>query len=136
AKSIIKFRRYLQVPNYKHRTALTKILLSNHLLALERLRWRDPRPPRESRLCRLCEKAVESPEHALLECKRLGPTVLRRKFLRQVTEVDQSAIETLGRLSSEGTVAQLRWLANNGALVDLLAEHAYEVLEHFDKYPM
>ncbi|KAJ6506240.1 hypothetical protein C8R47DRAFT_930663, partial [Mycena vitilis] len=67
----LQFRHYLNVVNPKHRKALTRLLLSSHCLALERLRWvesRRPRIDRNLRVCRFCKAEIESPEHALLEC--------------------------------------------------------------------
>ncbi|KAJ7028809.1 hypothetical protein C8F04DRAFT_902166, partial [Mycena alexandri] len=67
----LQFRHYLNVVNPKHRKALTRLLLSSHGLALERLRWvelRRPRIDRNLRVCRFCKAEIESPEHAMLEC--------------------------------------------------------------------
>ncbi|KAF9021198.1 hypothetical protein BDZ89DRAFT_893282, partial [Hymenopellis radicata] len=72
AKPVVScLRHYLRVDIAPHRDALTRILLSEHLLAVERLRWSDhafPSLPRHRRLCRLCGLDVETPEHALLTC--------------------------------------------------------------------
>ncbi|KAF8879476.1 hypothetical protein BD779DRAFT_1649417, partial [Infundibulicybe gibba] len=65
------FRHYLNVSNADHRKALTRLVLSSHCLALERLRWTEHRRPSVEphlRRCRFCQIAIESPEHALLEC--------------------------------------------------------------------
>ncbi|KAJ7724336.1 hypothetical protein DFH07DRAFT_722319, partial [Mycena maculata] len=78
-------RHYLSmVKTTSHRKALTSIMLSTHLLALERLRYVDhahPSVPRQERVCRFCKTEVESPEHAMLECQA-SPEVLnlRVKF--------------------------------------------------------
>ncbi|KAF8137938.1 hypothetical protein K438DRAFT_1494664, partial [Mycena galopus ATCC 62051] len=69
-------RHYLfMVKTQTYREALThhctSILLSTHLLAVEKLRHVDhakPKVSREQRLCRFCFRSVETPEHALLEC--------------------------------------------------------------------
>ncbi|KAJ7466813.1 hypothetical protein B0H11DRAFT_1609399, partial [Mycena galericulata] len=48
------------------------MMLSTHLLALERLRHADHEHQsvlRDERLCRLCLGAVESPEYVLVECQ-------------------------------------------------------------------
>ena len=63
------FRHYLKVEDYNHRKAITRIVLSCHSLAIERLRWHRPIIPRQDRLCRFCRRKIETPEHALLECK-------------------------------------------------------------------
>ena len=67
----LHFRHYLSVPNSVHRKALTSLLLSMYVLALECLRWLEHHCPwvqQQWRLCHLCKSLVESPEHALLEC--------------------------------------------------------------------
>ncbi|PBK78454.1 hypothetical protein ARMSODRAFT_1030463, partial [Armillaria solidipes] len=69
AQVVLCMRHYLDVPVLEHRTALTRVLLSNHLLALERMRWSEygkPKVQRDHRKCRFCRTVVESPEHALL----------------------------------------------------------------------
>jgi hypothetical protein len=82
-------RHYLSmVTTASHREALTSIMLSTHLLALERLRYVDhaQQPvPRHERFCRFCTTEVESPEHALLECQS-SPAVLnlRAVFLEKL----------------------------------------------------
>ncbi|KAJ7761224.1 hypothetical protein DFH07DRAFT_694742, partial [Mycena maculata] len=69
----LDLRHYLSmVKTTSHREALTSIMLSTHLLALERLRYVDhahPPVPRQERVCRFCKTEVESPEHAMFECQ-------------------------------------------------------------------
>ncbi|PBK59022.1 hypothetical protein ARMSODRAFT_852415, partial [Armillaria solidipes] len=65
----LKLRVYLTCPVSSYRDALASVVFSTHKLAVERLRWVDhgrPTVARHCRLCRLCEGAVETPEHALL----------------------------------------------------------------------
>ncbi|EIM90461.1 uncharacterized protein STEHIDRAFT_33397, partial [Stereum hirsutum FP-91666 SS1] len=74
--SAILFRHYLHMIIPSHRFAFVDILLSNHSLAIEMLRWQSrERPyyvPREWRLCRFCVQvdvhAVEDETHAILQC--------------------------------------------------------------------
>jgi hypothetical protein len=81
-------RHYLtMVKTQKHREALTSVLLSAHLLAVEVSRYVDHRyqpVPRSDRLCRFCKAEVETPEHTLIRCNSLeslvnlrGETLLR-----------------------------------------------------------
>lgn len=54
----LHLRHYLKIPNATHRKSLTRLILSCHPLALERLRHtehRRPKIPREKRLCRFCK---------------------------------------------------------------------------------
>ncbi len=65
-------RHYLRLWVTRNRKALTRLLFSDHLLALEQLRQADryhPFVPRDKRLCCLCASSVESPEHAVLLCE-------------------------------------------------------------------
>ncbi|KZV85270.1 hypothetical protein EXIGLDRAFT_595852, partial [Exidia glandulosa HHB12029] len=68
---VLALRPYLGIRNGQHRESLTHLLLSTHTLAVERLRWVERyrlKVPFAERLCRFCLTAVETPEHALLEC--------------------------------------------------------------------
>ncbi|KAI5897156.1 uncharacterized protein SCHCODRAFT_01124747 [Schizophyllum commune H4-8] len=64
-------RSYLDVHIPAHRKALTRLMLSEHPLAIEQLRrvsrYR-PRFDRDLRICRLCRSAVEDEVHVLLHC--------------------------------------------------------------------
>ncbi|KAF8987725.1 hypothetical protein BDZ89DRAFT_1202073, partial [Hymenopellis radicata] len=66
---VLHFRHYLSVKRADHRKSMTRLLLSDHHLAVEQLRRAAryvPSLPRDCRLCRFCQKAVETPEHAVL----------------------------------------------------------------------
>ncbi|KAF9042824.1 hypothetical protein BDZ89DRAFT_902485, partial [Hymenopellis radicata] len=57
------------------------MLLSHHHLAIEEMRYtrRGQEPvPRQRRLCRFCESAIETPEHALLSCNANAVVVEER----------------------------------------------------------
>ncbi|KAF5382677.1 hypothetical protein D9615_003053 [Tricholomella constricta] len=63
---------YLKIPDPKHRHALTRLLLSDHPLAVEQLRRRRfarGRIERHNRLCRFCRLAIEDEVHALFGCR-------------------------------------------------------------------
>ncbi len=66
----------------KHRVALTRLILSDHCLAVEQLRRHEkyflPCIPREDRLCRFCLEGIETPEHALLLCTGTNDVVESR----------------------------------------------------------
>ncbi|PBK58839.1 hypothetical protein ARMSODRAFT_850017, partial [Armillaria solidipes] len=86
---VLCMRHYLDVPVLEHRTALTRLLLSNHLLALERMRWSEygkPKVQRDHRKCRFCRTVVESPEHALLRCNGTASLIdLRRQVWAELS---------------------------------------------------
>ncbi|KAJ7031290.1 hypothetical protein C8F04DRAFT_898677, partial [Mycena alexandri] len=95
-------RHYLtMVPVPAHRKALTRLLLSDHNLSVERLRYpaRHRLPiPRDERLCRFCRRDVEDEVHALLECDAYSPLVaLRDTFLEDAFQCD-SALEAAYQL--------------------------------------
>ncbi|KAF9010392.1 hypothetical protein BDZ89DRAFT_996280, partial [Hymenopellis radicata] len=86
---IMEFRDYLRVPKMEHRVALTRLICSDHDLAVEVLRRGDgqrrKKIPREWRLCRFCTAAVEAESHALLACTGHADLVeLRRVFWADV----------------------------------------------------
>lgn len=132
----LKYRHYWDVRNTKHRKALAGLILSNHPLAIERLRWRNVVPPREQRLCRLCKGAVETPEHALLECPHQETTTKRREWLFEVHQACPSLITTLIANSRLGAVAQLKALIAERTTINLLARYATDILDIYDQYPM
>ena len=75
-----------------HRVALTRLLLCDHNLSVERLRYRIRYRlpiPREKQLCRFCRGAVGVEVHALLDCDRHLPLVnLRQSFLCDILALD------------------------------------------------
>ena len=60
--------KHLGLP-YNLRKVISRIRCSNHQLAIEKGRHKNPKTPRGERLCRLCdEEIVEDEEHFLLNC--------------------------------------------------------------------
>ena len=60
--------KHLGLP-YKLRKVISQIRCSNHPLAIEKGRHKNPKIPREERICTLCsDRAVEDEEHFLLNC--------------------------------------------------------------------
>ncbi|THU82738.1 hypothetical protein K435DRAFT_784507 [Dendrothele bispora CBS 962.96] len=88
--AVFASRNYLKmiaVPN--HRRAYLRFITSNHMLAVELLRYTDrryqPYVPREWRICRFGCDEVEDERHALLVCKGAPEIVdLRLSFLRTI----------------------------------------------------
>ncbi|KAJ7201576.1 hypothetical protein GGX14DRAFT_304047, partial [Mycena pura] len=81
-------RHYLDVPIPAHRRAITRLMLSDHNLSVERLRYPGryrAAAPRELRLCRFCRAAVEDEAHAILVCTAHGALQpIRETFLREI----------------------------------------------------
>ncbi|KAJ7702820.1 hypothetical protein B0H17DRAFT_1043081, partial [Mycena rosella] len=130
------FRHYLNVVNPKHRKALTRLLLSSHCLALERLRWvehRRPRIDRNLRVCRFCKVKIESPEHALLECTAAADLVmLRNDFLTRMN----NDIRGLPSLNSMSAVDFFTLMISYRHTISLVAKYAFRVTEIFEATPM
>jgi hypothetical protein len=135
-KVTIMYRHYWAIHNTKHRKALAGLILSNHPLAVERLRWRNVRPPREERKCRLCGIAVETPEHALLECTHDETTAKRIEWLKETNDACPDVVLHLVREAPKGLVAQLKLLIADRTTINILAKYAAEILDIYDKYPM
>jgi hypothetical protein len=135
-KVVVSFRHYLEVPTPKHRRALTRLLLSDHPLAVEQLRRASryhPAVPQNDRLCRLCRSHVETPEHVLLLCNA-SPSIadLRRAFI--------IALQTRGvHLPDITPASAVRFLQEslyNRSAVNLLAKFVYDALAVVQKTPL
>ncbi|KZV88986.1 hypothetical protein EXIGLDRAFT_587321, partial [Exidia glandulosa HHB12029] len=84
----LALREYLKIDRRSLRRALTRLLVSDHCLAVELLRYssRDRPPvPRELRVCRFCRTEVEDEIHALFYCSA-DPALLlaRQRFARDL----------------------------------------------------
>ncbi|KAK0219320.1 hypothetical protein EDD85DRAFT_780821, partial [Armillaria nabsnona] len=112
------------------------VVFSTHKLAVERLRCVDhgrPTVARCCRPCRLCEGAVETPEHALLQRDASAMiNQLRRDFLEKVCSTHPQAL-TLYRACDQEF---LRWLLGQKKIILLLGKFTYRVLQEFYLYPL
>jgi hypothetical protein len=128
------FRNYLNVENYKHRKAITHILLSCHSLAVERLRWRRPVSiPRSERLCRFCKQKTETPEHALLDCKSNSELLnIRQHFSTDIIKINAELLD----IEKYGLTQCLKNLVSSQDTVSRVSQLAHDVIEVFDKYPI
>jgi len=120
-----------------HRKALTRLLLSDHTLSVERLRLQYPTRyrlaiPREHRLCRFCEGDVEDEVHALLDCDTHALLAdLRCSFLADVFQCDADMEMAYSQLSS---YEFLRRLSSSRKAVTRFAKYVCEVFYVFDKF--
>jgi hypothetical protein len=131
-------RHYLSmVTTASHREALTSIMLSTHLLALERLRYVDHahQPvPRHERFCRFCTTEVESPEHALLECRASTVVLsLREAFLIKLFRAVPKLQDKMAQLTS---VEFLKAVIYQRSTIVLVGKFVHEVLQEFYTVPM
>ena len=131
------FRHYLHVKIPRHRMALTGLLLSDHILAIEQLRRATrnrPRYPRHLRICRLCKNDVEDPIHALLICVGSEQLVtLRKQFI-------QDLISKAPYLKNSSVLTDpeelFRRVYADKKLVDTLARYSYKMLDIFKAVPI
>lgn len=132
----LHFRHYLSVNNADHRKSITRLLLSGHRLALERLRWTEHRQPRIEtihRKCCFCETEIESPEHALLDCTaNLSLVELRLKTMTHIYN-NSPELPAIGSIESADL---LRQMVSQTHTIQLLAKYTHEVLVLFDTAPM
>lgn len=132
-RKTMAFRHYLYVQVPEYRQSLTRLLLSDHTLAVEVLRRKTryrPAVPHPWRLCRLCLQDVEDPIHALLVCSaNRDLCVLRLQFLSATDAAVPSA------RTGVSTPEQLfRSLYSQRKTINLLAKFAHEVLRIFDSF--
>ncbi|KAJ7195259.1 hypothetical protein GGX14DRAFT_377284 [Mycena pura] len=119
-----------------HRKAMTGLLLGDHNLSVERLRYATRyrhAVPREHRLCRFCWAAIEDEVHALFNCTgtpRL--TEFRSQFLEALKSIDSGTWDSYMKLSNYNFM--LKILPSRKA-VALYAKYIYQVLSVFDETP-
>ena len=96
-KSIYSQERYLcAIKKIKYRQALSKLRLSNHSLNIEAERYKQPKIPRERRICFLCNLSkVETETHFLFECPAYDTQ--RQAFSK---ELERYSLEQLPNESS------------------------------------
>ncbi|KIY61071.1 hypothetical protein CYLTODRAFT_384831 [Cylindrobasidium torrendii FP15055 ss-10] len=114
-------RPYLEIHNPAYRTAILRLVASEHPFAIERGRRGDNtgllRLPRAARLCRLCREEVEDEVHAILVCDALQElSDARRSFWNQAERReefprslarDRTSMNTLVELLQAGPIAPL-----------------------------
>jgi hypothetical protein len=134
----IFLRHYLTlVVNTTHRKALTRLLLSQHPLAVERMRYKSRyhqvHIPREHRLCRFACNHVESVEHALFHCTAKLDIVEKRGQFVENLALKEPRLRTI--TPSNGTLL-LRALIFRRDTVCQIAKFAHQVFDIFDRTPM
>ena len=95
-----KFEPYLNIHNFQHRRAITKLRTSSHRLAIETGRW--AKVDRENRICENCLlQKIEDESHFLLEChmhlqerlvlsekiKNLGKIDMNKEYMKLTKEL-------------------------------------------------
>jgi hypothetical protein len=138
AQIVSCMRHYLvMVKTQKHREALTSLLLSTHLLAVEILRYVDhalPKVPRAERVCRFCKTEVETPEHALITCVFSDALIdLREQFLGKLFNDLPNLRHQMAELSNTEFLKAIIYPRSTIALV---AKFAYDVLQTYYAVPV
>ena len=90
-KRNVCLERYLfQVPNIKHKKALSRLRLSNHPLQIEKGRYMRPPIERSERKCFICVDEVEDEIHFLIRCPLYNEerTILFQIFRRNCMHFD------------------------------------------------
>ena len=84
-KKSYKFEKYLEIPNFDYRRAVTKFRLSDHKLPIEL--GRSQNIERDRRFCTLCKNDIGNECHILLECKNQSLSKLRFQFLVKINNI-------------------------------------------------
>ncbi|KAJ7168699.1 hypothetical protein C8R46DRAFT_898032 [Mycena filopes] len=134
----VVLRHYLtMVVNARHRKALTRMLLSQHPLAIERLRYKKRRHtaivPRPLRQCRFGCGKVETVEHALFFCERAEGVGARRITFVIAVSADVPAVLTISPATAPST---LKALVFNRSTVCQVAKFAHFVFGVFSEVPL
>ncbi|KAJ7190574.1 hypothetical protein GGX14DRAFT_604029 [Mycena pura] len=120
-------RHYLDVVVPAHRKAITRLILSDHNLSVERLRYPGryrAAAPRHLRLCRFCRGAVEDEAHALLP--------LRERFLRDIMD-DVGGFDH--KWAADKPYEFLRFLLSSRKIVLRLAKFVADTLAVYGSHP-
>ncbi|KAK0227579.1 hypothetical protein IW262DRAFT_1263828 [Armillaria fumosa] len=132
----LTFRSYLLLRIPAHRIALTRLLTSNHSLAVERGRWlridgTSDIIPRTWRICRFCHNDVEDELHVLFICSDSILCGIRADFLADIW----SAYPAL-RHRSASPKELLHTLLTYSDLLPRLGRFVYEMLGQVEQKPM
>jgi hypothetical protein len=131
-------RHYLVlVVNAKHRKALTRLLVSQHPLAIERLRYKKRRHtsvvPRALRQCRFGCARVETVEHAMFFCE--GSERLKEKRTSFAIGACVHVPDVLS-VSAGTATPTLKALVFNRSTVCQVAKFAHQVFQIFAEEPL
>ncbi|KAJ7242376.1 hypothetical protein B0H12DRAFT_850304 [Mycena haematopus] len=137
-KITVILRHYLElVVNAKHRKALTRLLVSQHCLAVERMRYKQHyhrrEVPRSERLCRFGCGEVESVEHAIFFCDGSARLTECRALYLDPLAVSEPAVLVV---ATDSAAAVLKSLVFRRDTVCQVAKLAFKVLEVFNEEPM
>lgn len=139
--ALMAMRNYMTLGCPDSRRAMTRLLFSDHKLAVEMLRRSDghrrPRIPRQWRLCRFCTEAIETEVHAILECQRsLDLRNARLRFWKRADEKDPRLRQKIFRTPDLPGEDQLMMLVGNKNCTGIVARLVADVFAIFDATEM
>ena len=109
-KNVYGKEKYLELKNFEHRKAISKLRLASHKLEIVMGKWN--KVPKEMRICKNCNKdKVEDETHFLLQCSKY-------EHLRQVAMGYIFENEDLN-LNNKSEIKTLKDFFSNGSLTSL-----------------
>jgi hypothetical protein len=137
-KITVKLRHYLElVENVRHRKALRCLLVSQHPLAVERMRYKQRyhrvTVPRDRRLCRFGCNTTETMEHALFFCRNSAKLEDYRQFFTQSMQSMEPRISSVAPCNATGI---LKSIILHRDTVCQVTKFVYRMLAVFDEEPM
>ncbi|THV03113.1 hypothetical protein K435DRAFT_852183 [Dendrothele bispora CBS 962.96] len=130
-------RHYLVlVENADYCRAITALFFGRHVFAIARLEWMKGNTiQKERRLCRFCKAAIETPEHAALQCQADLYTVNLRNHLREAVRAGNKW-EIPVNLTNQSSLYWFKKILFNRDLIGLFAKYMYEISVHWAKTKM
>lgn len=134
-QKLLCFRDYLRIPNRDHRVALTRLLCSDHPLAIEQGRRTVPPTPKEWRVCRFCgfRGEIETEWHVILDCEEQSLSSMREEFF---TEALQHVPVLLNERRSLTSFRLLLAIMSRYKLVEIFARFIWLFFELCETLPM
>ncbi|KAJ7488626.1 hypothetical protein B0H11DRAFT_1696547, partial [Mycena galericulata] len=123
----------------KHRKALTRLLVSQHPLAVERMRYKQrghrTNVQRDDRRCRFGCNCVETAEHAMFFCK--GPVNSELETLRDTFMASMQQVEPrVNSVAPWNATKILQSLIFRRDSISRVAKYTFKVFGIFDSTPM
>ncbi|KZV62607.1 hypothetical protein PENSPDRAFT_758571 [Peniophora sp. CONT] len=135
---LLQLREYLKVRNAQDRAAMSKLMVSSHPLAIEQLRHasgvRNKRKklavPRDQWLCRFCNIAIESPEHALLTCEGSAAlSALRAEFYAKIQPLRPDLAAAATDVNAQDTLRSLLGAREITSLLAAFVRRTFTIFE-------
>ncbi|KAJ6601904.1 hypothetical protein DFH09DRAFT_900274, partial [Mycena vulgaris] len=137
-KITVVLRHYLTlVENARHRKALTRLLVSQHPLAVERMRYKQryhrEHVPRDERRCRFGCNSVETVEHTLFFCSGTPRLEEQRETFLEAMRVKEPRVLSIFPWNATNILKSLIFRRDT---VCQVAKFVCKVFAEFDAVPM